>query len=83
MTLLRYTPGGCTLPQNVRIRCIYLYILTNLRSDVKLSKMFQTQANQTVFFLFPNKKIPLVPYQKIPSQNQLVLSAANSFKLMT
>ena len=34
--------------------CMYIYIiLTNLCSDVELSKMFQTKPNQTVLFLFP------------------------------
>ena len=33
---------------------IYNHISTNLRSDVKLSKMFQTKPNQAVLFRFPN-----------------------------
>ena len=33
---------------------IYIYILINLRSDVELSKTFQTKPSQTVLFLFPN-----------------------------
>ena len=51
---------------------IYIYILTNLRSDVELSKMFQTKPNQTVLFLFPNlfkkfsARIHLCCLQQIP-----------------
>ena len=49
---------------------IYVYILTNLHSDVELSKMFQTKLNLAVLFLFPNLSKNYLP--ELPS-----------FKLMT
>ena len=68
--------GACTCFTQLHIYYSIFHTLTNLRSDVELSNMFQTKPIQT---FFPYS----LTYQKIPRQNQLVLSAANSFKVMT